>query len=491
MTIFYKNFSQKRPLAGQSTIEYMILLAAVAGFLVSFMSANGTFRSQYHRTLTDGSKGMEDMAERMDESRYDSGTGGGTGGGSTGGGGTGGGGTGSGGGTGGGGTGGGGTGGSGGTGGGGGGTGGGEDDGGRQITAEAECGNGVLEQGEACDMNPTGVQDFIADTTDSCAKRDKDGGGYLSCKNDNGVCVVDDTTCYPFEPPPPEPECGDGDLEDGELCDVPDQFSDEVQNPSCELRGFSGGALICKEDNEQCVVSEENCYTCQGSLPPNTTQCPLPDTGSDGPWTVVQSCGNQSCTAACNAGYTLVNDPAGCQGPMDPMPCSIFVSEFQCTHITGCHWNGSNCTGSFRCADRSTSECETVTISDYGRESTYYSGCYYSDGQLEGCNQIADLQSMDTDDITDQAGCVYYRPDWNDPWPQPPLYHWRDVLAVDMNSKVVWDDSTVRNGRIPGQSFESGGYIYYRGGFRERQGPPQYLWNYLYYEICRIPIPEH
>ena len=52
---------------GQSTVEYIILVAAVIGALIIFLP--GTFQTAYNTTLTDGTSGMTDMASRLSTSR--------------------------------------------------------------------------------------------------------------------------------------------------------------------------------------------------------------------------------------------------------------------------------------------------------------------------------------------------------------------------------------------------------------------------------------
>ena len=52
---------------GQSTVEYIILVAAVIGALIIFLP--GTFQSAYNAALESGTNGMEDMANRLQGSR--------------------------------------------------------------------------------------------------------------------------------------------------------------------------------------------------------------------------------------------------------------------------------------------------------------------------------------------------------------------------------------------------------------------------------------
>jgi len=63
-----RNIKEKpRKKKGQSTVEYIILVAAVIGALIIFLP--GTFRTAYNATLASGTNGMEDMADRLSTSR--------------------------------------------------------------------------------------------------------------------------------------------------------------------------------------------------------------------------------------------------------------------------------------------------------------------------------------------------------------------------------------------------------------------------------------
>jgi len=52
---------------GQSTVEYIILVAAVIGALIVFLP--GTFSTAFNTTLAEGTNGMTNMAERLSSSR--------------------------------------------------------------------------------------------------------------------------------------------------------------------------------------------------------------------------------------------------------------------------------------------------------------------------------------------------------------------------------------------------------------------------------------
>jgi hypothetical protein len=57
----------QRKTKGQSTVEYIILVAAIIGALVIFLP--GIFTSAFNRTLASGTNGMENMANRLAASR--------------------------------------------------------------------------------------------------------------------------------------------------------------------------------------------------------------------------------------------------------------------------------------------------------------------------------------------------------------------------------------------------------------------------------------
>ncbi len=51
---------------GQSTVEYIILVAAVISAILIFMP---TFKTAFEKTLQSGTNGMQDMANRLQTSR--------------------------------------------------------------------------------------------------------------------------------------------------------------------------------------------------------------------------------------------------------------------------------------------------------------------------------------------------------------------------------------------------------------------------------------
>ena len=50
---------------GQSTVEYIILVAAIIGALVIFLGPSGAFKNAFSNTLERGTNGMVNMADRL------------------------------------------------------------------------------------------------------------------------------------------------------------------------------------------------------------------------------------------------------------------------------------------------------------------------------------------------------------------------------------------------------------------------------------------
>ena len=55
---------------GQSTVEYLLLFTAVVAILIAFLiSPSSPFHQRVNQTLTEGTDGMVDMANRLRTSR--------------------------------------------------------------------------------------------------------------------------------------------------------------------------------------------------------------------------------------------------------------------------------------------------------------------------------------------------------------------------------------------------------------------------------------
>lgn len=63
----FKNLHRKKK--GQSTLEYIIMITGVIAVLIIFLGPSGIFKSAFGNTLQQGTNGMEDMANRLRNSR--------------------------------------------------------------------------------------------------------------------------------------------------------------------------------------------------------------------------------------------------------------------------------------------------------------------------------------------------------------------------------------------------------------------------------------
>ena len=61
---------RKKKKLGQSTVEYILLFTAVVGVLIAFLIGTGSpFYTKVNQTLSSGTEGMQDMANRLKRSR--------------------------------------------------------------------------------------------------------------------------------------------------------------------------------------------------------------------------------------------------------------------------------------------------------------------------------------------------------------------------------------------------------------------------------------
>ncbi len=65
--MFKRNISKKptKQKKGQSTVEYVILVAAVLTVLLIFLKPNGIFHQAVNGSLSDGTETMENMTGRL------------------------------------------------------------------------------------------------------------------------------------------------------------------------------------------------------------------------------------------------------------------------------------------------------------------------------------------------------------------------------------------------------------------------------------------
>ena len=67
--MFKKTMTRKYKKGGQSTVEYIILVATILAALIIFLRPGGVFQKAYNQTLNTGTDGMQDMADRLSTSR--------------------------------------------------------------------------------------------------------------------------------------------------------------------------------------------------------------------------------------------------------------------------------------------------------------------------------------------------------------------------------------------------------------------------------------
>jgi uncharacterized protein (UPF0333 family) len=59
----------RRKKKGQSTLEYIILVTGVIVILIAFLKPDGVFNNAFNATLSSGTNGMQNMADRLGGSR--------------------------------------------------------------------------------------------------------------------------------------------------------------------------------------------------------------------------------------------------------------------------------------------------------------------------------------------------------------------------------------------------------------------------------------
>ncbi len=66
----HKIENSKKKKKGQSTVEYIILVAGVIGVLIIFLKPGGPFSKAYNSTLEAGTDGMVNMAGKLNASHH-------------------------------------------------------------------------------------------------------------------------------------------------------------------------------------------------------------------------------------------------------------------------------------------------------------------------------------------------------------------------------------------------------------------------------------
>jgi uncharacterized protein (UPF0333 family) len=64
-----KLMNPRKKKKGQSTVEYIILVAAVLAALIIFLRPGGVFQTAFNQTINEGTDGMQEMSNRLRNSR--------------------------------------------------------------------------------------------------------------------------------------------------------------------------------------------------------------------------------------------------------------------------------------------------------------------------------------------------------------------------------------------------------------------------------------
>ncbi|HII16745.1 TPA: hypothetical protein HA361_02420 [Candidatus Woesearchaeota archaeon] len=178
-----------------------------------------------------------------------------------------------------------------------------------------DCGDGNINQGEVCDTNGAGPDVMGGET---CASQPEYEGGALLCANN---CLSFDTSlCH---------KCGNGVVDAGEACDI-----DAPVTSTCANEGLGSGTLSCNYqctgyDTSQCTADTSppvigDCTPQSGITASPTFSCPVTDEAGVGDCRIsaeegsysemlvsegANACsgcigGDRSCTASCPMSFT-------------------------------------------------------------------------------------------------------------------------------------------------------------------------------------------
>ena len=166
-----------------------------------------------------------------------------------------------------------------------------------------QCGNGILDAGEPCDLNA------FADNKTACADWDgKYTSGNVSC---NPNCTVDYSACSEA----PVELCGNGTLDDNEPCDL-NAFADNKTACTDWDSKYTSGNVSCNND---CTVnfaacSETPVELCGNGILDAGEPCDLNDFADNktacADWDGKYTSGNVSCALNCTVDYSACTESA-------------------------------------------------------------------------------------------------------------------------------------------------------------------------------------
>lgn len=221
------------------------------------------------------------------------------------------------------------------------------------------CGNGVLEDGEQCDVADLGAATCQSVGFDS---------GVLRCRTN---CTYDTLDCVS------PPNCGNGTLDAGEECD-----GNQLGGASCGSKGFAQGTIAC---NANCTLDATTCFTCGNGLLEGPEVC-------DG-----NNMGSESCESRQHDG--------------GPLGCAVNCLEFDESSCTDCGDGsvdeGEDCEPNVELADT----CESLGFTS--GTVTCDAGCRFETTECShACSDGIDNDDDGYLDYPEDPGCT--APDDND-----------------------------------------------------------------------------
>ncbi len=154
----------------------------------------------------------------------------------------------------------------------------------------SECGNGVIDAIEACDVGNAG-QDILPNLNEQTCQTQGFDGGTLLCNND---CAYDTGDCY---------VCGDGTLNNDEECELSLPF-DTFACGTLTGESWDGGDISgCRAD---CSYERSNCWRCGNNTIESTENCDGTALGGQSCETLGYTGGTLQCSGAC------AYDTSGC-----------------------------------------------------------------------------------------------------------------------------------------------------------------------------------
>ena len=115
----------------------------------------------------------------------------------------------------------------------------------------ASCGNGKVDNGEECDGEKFQNNRTNCKTWNSDLYKD----GKVTCKSD---CELDYSACVPVK----DANCGNGQLDDGEECDGDKLKDNKTACSAWDASSYESGAVSCNDD---CTVDYGHCVAKSGA----------------------------------------------------------------------------------------------------------------------------------------------------------------------------------------------------------------------------------